>query len=148
MLHLALPVSLVAACYLAHTAHIAGAFALITGAYRDKGAKSKAAHTRSRSREVTEVYVIISMLEKHLRQAEEHVTQGRQHLARQMAVITKLEQAGRNTTVARELLETFGLLQDAHEADRDRLEKELGKRNEKLRTEIRVVPSAGAKSTP
>ena len=90
--------------------------------------------------------MIILMLEKHLRQAEEHVKLGRQHLARQMAVITKLDQAGRNTTLARELLETFELLQDTHEADRDRLKKELGKRSAKLTTEIAVLPSVEAQS--
>lgn len=88
----------------------------------------------------------ISMLEKHLRLAEEHVAQGRQHVTQQMALITKLEQGGHNTSVALELLATFESVQDSHEADRDRLKKELGRRNAKLAAETAVLPRAVAKS--
>ena len=66
-----------------------------------------------------------AMLEDHLRQAEEHVELGRQHIAQQMALINRLEQDGHNTTQARELLATFEALPESHEADRDRLREEL-----------------------
>jgi hypothetical protein len=111
-----------------------------------QGAKSKVAPTRSRSQKETEECVNRSMLEKHLQQAEEHVKLGRQHLARQMAVITKLEQAGRNTRVARELLETFELLQGTHEADRDRLKKELVRAVQSSQLRLQRCPAPGTKN--
>lgn len=72
-----------------------------------------------------EVRLDRAMLERHLKLAEEHVELGRRHLAQQMAIVSKLEQDGRNTTKARALLATFESMQEIHEADRDRLEKKL-----------------------
>jgi hypothetical protein len=70
--------------------------------------------------------------ERHLRQAEEHVALGLQHIADQRAIVAEHEQKGWDATRARELLATFESIQTSHEADRDRLRREiaaLGKRS-------------------
>jgi hypothetical protein len=65
------------------------------------------------------------MLQRHLQEAEEHILLGRHHIARQMHIVAKLERDGHNTNAARRLLATYGEMQEAHEADRDWIKKEL-----------------------
>ena len=62
---------------------------------------------------------------RQLVEAEETVREGRNHIDRQRAVIRRLRNAGRDTTVDQALLETFMALQDQDEFQRDRLKREL-----------------------
>lgn len=64
-------------------------------------------------------------IEKHLLQAEAHVALGKEHIQRQQQVILNLEQAGHPTAAAKDLLRTFEVTQAAHEADLERIKKEL-----------------------
>jgi hypothetical protein len=57
--------------------------------------------------------------------AEEAVREGRDHLEQQRAAIRRLRNAGRDTTVAQALLDTFTALQDQDEHRRDCLKREL-----------------------
>ena len=57
----------------------------------------------------------------HLEQAERHVAEGEQHIARQRELIAELERDGHDTTTAIELLRTFEQSQAGHIADRDRI---------------------------
>jgi hypothetical protein len=66
-----------------------------------------------------------AMLERHRKQAEEHVALGRQHILRQMEIVAELEENGRDATIARKLLATYQDMQEVHEADRNRIMKEL-----------------------
>ena len=66
------------------------------------------------------------MLEQHLRQAEHHVALGRKHIAEQERLVAELETDGHPTETALALLTTYREVQLMHEADRDRLRKELG----------------------
>jgi hypothetical protein len=50
-------------------------------------------------------------LTNHLRQAEEHVVLGEQHIARQRVLIAELERNTRDTAKAAELLKEFEELQ-------------------------------------
>jgi hypothetical protein len=75
-------------------------------------------------------------LKEHLRQAEEHVALGRQHISRQKEIIADLERGDHNTDAARRLLTTFEHTQKMHEADRDRLVGELAR----LSTQIVLGP--------
>jgi hypothetical protein len=66
------------------------------------------------------------MLQKHyLALAERHVRQGEAHLSKQEALVLKLEHAGRDSTLARTLLENMRATQVLHLQDRDRLMAEL-----------------------
>ena len=67
------------------------------------------------------------VLRAHLAQAEDNVTLGEQHIAKQRALIEKLEGDGHDTVKARELLAVFEETQVLHVADRDRLLRELSK---------------------
>lgn len=62
---------------------------------------------------------------RQLVEAEETVREGRNHIDRQRAVIRRLRNAGRDTTVDEALLETFVALQDQDEFQRDRLKRQL-----------------------
>jgi hypothetical protein len=83
-----------------------------------------------------------AIIEKHLRQAEEHVALGLQHIARQQKIVAEIEAAGRDGSLARTLLKTIEDLQRSHEADRDRLAKALGGVRQELnrRRVVRSVP--------
>ncbi len=65
------------------------------------------------------------MLLEHLAKANEHVLLGERHVRRQRELVAELERDGHDTTGARKLLEQFEKLQAMHEADRDRIEREL-----------------------
>lgn len=60
-----------------------------------------------------------------LRLAERDVAQGAQDVAHQQDVIARLEVGGHPTAGARELLETFRIMQRIHVPERDRLVKAL-----------------------
>jgi hypothetical protein len=68
-----------------------------------------------------------AMIERHLVQAEGHVTLGRQHLARQVEIVADLKRGGHVAVAesASEILQTLQESQMQHEAHRDRLLKEL-----------------------
>jgi hypothetical protein len=65
------------------------------------------------------------ILELHLVQAEAHIAVGKRHIARQRALVAKLERDGHDPTEARRLLDSFEELQAMHIAGRDRLQREL-----------------------
>jgi hypothetical protein len=65
------------------------------------------------------------LVEKHLAQAEQHVTRGDHILAQQREIIARLRNGGLDTTEARKLLATFEETQAINISDRDRLRQEL-----------------------
>jgi hypothetical protein len=69
-----------------------------------------------------------AMLEKHLVEAEKHIAIGVKNLARQRKILAELEAHGhdRAAAQAKRLLAQFEALQEMHEAERDRLIRELG----------------------
>jgi hypothetical protein len=69
-----------------------------------------------------------------LAQAERHVAQGDGHIKKQRALIAKLEENRLDTARAKELLDTFLSLQEAHIADRDARREELKKEETRLRS--------------
>ena len=70
-----------------------------------------------------------TMIEDDLRQAEDHVVLGQEHVDRQRELLAKLEQDGHPTERAVELLKIFGESLASHTADRDRLKAQLGALN-------------------
>ena len=68
----------------------------------------------------------VSMQLRHLAEAERHIASGLDHISRQELLIADLDHRGQDSTVARSLLRTFGLLQAEHIAHRDRILRELG----------------------
>ena len=67
------------------------------------------------------------MVLDHLALAEQHITEGKIIIERQLTLIAKLEQGGHDTTGSRELLTQFLHTQKMHEEDRKRLRRELAK---------------------
>ena len=65
------------------------------------------------------------LLATHLKQAERHVVEGEEHIARQRELIVRLERQGHDIESAVKLLSTFEQTQASHIADRDRLRAEL-----------------------
>lgn len=65
------------------------------------------------------------MLERHLEQANEHVTAGERDIARQKRIIAELERDGHDAARAHQILGTFETLQKMHIEDRDRVQREL-----------------------
>jgi len=65
------------------------------------------------------------ILEDHLRQAKQHAWVGLQHIRRQREIVEELERDGHDATMARTLLKTYEGTQKMHEADVQRLTKEL-----------------------
>jgi len=66
-----------------------------------------------------------AIMQRHLARAERHVTEGEAHLARQRALIRKLERDGHGSRAARRFLRSLEETQALHEADRDRVRAEL-----------------------
>ena len=66
-----------------------------------------------------------AMILDHLALAEQHVRQGRRHIAQQKRIILDLMNGGHDTSMARSLLVNFEDLLRTHVADRDRLKREL-----------------------
>lgn len=65
------------------------------------------------------------MLERHLKQAEEHVALGRKNVLRQFEIVAELEWDGHDATTARALLSSYQGILEVQEADLDRIKKEL-----------------------
>ena len=65
------------------------------------------------------------MLEDHLVQSSEHVAAGERQLSRQRRIVAELERCGHDSANAKERLALFEDLQRLHEADRDRLLREV-----------------------
>jgi hypothetical protein len=66
-----------------------------------------------------------AFLEQLLVQAEQHVSLGERHIARQREIVAKLERDGHDSTQAKELLAVFLATQAAHVAGPERLQEEL-----------------------
>jgi hypothetical protein len=65
------------------------------------------------------------MLEQHLAQAERHVADGENRIARQQQIIAELASGGYDLETAQDLLAHFEYTQESHVADRDRLRAQL-----------------------
>jgi hypothetical protein len=65
------------------------------------------------------------MLVRHLAQAEQHVAEGGDHIARQRRIIDELASSNHDLKAAQELLVLFENMQTSHLADRDGLRAEL-----------------------
>jgi hypothetical protein len=65
------------------------------------------------------------ILERDLVKAEGRVREGERHITNQRAVVDRLEADGSDAATARHLLATFMELQATHQADRDRLAREI-----------------------
>ena len=66
-----------------------------------------------------------SMLLRHLAVAERHVRRGEAHLAKQEALISRLDRGGHDTAYARALRATMRATQALHEQARERVLAEL-----------------------
>jgi phage shock protein A len=64
---------------------------------------------------------------QYLREAEDHMAQGRQHIASQIRVVEELERHGHDATRARSLLVQFKQVQRLHIAEVERLSEELAR---------------------
>jgi hypothetical protein len=67
----------------------------------------------------------LAMLRRDLAKAEIHVRDGARHVAHQQAIVTELESHGHDTALARELLASLRNMQVTHQADRDRIAREI-----------------------
>jgi hypothetical protein len=84
-----------------------------------------------------------AMVERHLELAEKHVALGREHVATQQRIVADFESAGHDSGIARRLLATFEDLLRTHEADRDRIARELATLGLAGR-QIRTLPDGNA----
>ena len=66
-------------------------------------------------------------LTEHLAQAERHIEQSYEHIARQSELVTRLQRDGHETSEAKRLLAEFEELLKIHIAGRDRLREELAR---------------------
>jgi hypothetical protein len=66
-------------------------------------------------------------LKRHLADAERDVALGEDYIARQRAIVARLEQAGQDSAHARRLLGDLIEIHQVHVADRDRLLEELAR---------------------
>lgn len=64
---------------------------------------------------------------EYLREAEDHVARGRQHIASQARIVDELECHGHDATIARKLLAQFKQVQKLHVAEVERLSEELAR---------------------
>jgi len=62
---------------------------------------------------------------RHFEEAEQHVAQGKRHIAEQEDRIMDLARHGYDTTEARKLLDNFYATQVLHIQHRDRIRKEM-----------------------
>ena len=67
------------------------------------------------------------MIQRHLRQARDHVASGEKLVEKQRAIVAKLAADGHRTDTARRLLGQLEEVQAMHIADRDRLIDELAR---------------------
>ena len=68
------------------------------------------------------------MAHRHLAEANEHIAQGKATIAKQRAVVAELERKGRDSSLAKEVLDVLLYLQATHERHRDMILRELGRR--------------------
>jgi hypothetical protein len=61
-----------------------------------------------------------------LRLCEAHIARGEHSLARQRRTVARLEHDGHDTSVAKQLLDSFELVQCSSMAERDRILRALG----------------------
>ena len=66
------------------------------------------------------------MARDHLAQAEQHISLGREHIAKQKSIIAELERDGHDVALANRLLATLLETQAAHEEHRRTILGELG----------------------
>ncbi len=66
-----------------------------------------------------------ALLFQGLRQAERHVSEGERRVAKQEALVAKLDQHGHDTGLARAFLQTLQTTQALHVRERDRILREL-----------------------
>ncbi len=66
-------------------------------------------------------------IERHLAQAEMHVSEGERHVVRQREIVGELEPDGRDLEFARKLLANFEAMYAMHVADRDHLRELLAR---------------------
>jgi hypothetical protein len=71
-----------------------------------------------------------SALERELSQAEEHVVKDPDRIAHQRAVVSRHEDEGLDSAIARAVLKQLEILQRIHIADRDRLLVEAKDQND------------------
>jgi hypothetical protein len=64
-------------------------------------------------------------LERHLLEAEMHITEGEHHLVRQREIVAELANDGRDLRSAQALLTQFETMLAHHVADRDRIRADL-----------------------
>jgi hypothetical protein len=64
-------------------------------------------------------------LERRLANADKHIGEGMRHIAQQKALIQGMERLGRDTSMSKQLLQTFEEMLRLHTADRDKLLREL-----------------------
>ncbi len=64
-------------------------------------------------------------LERHLLEAEMHITEGEHHLVRQREIVAELANDGRDLRSAQALLAQFETMLAHHVADRDRIRADL-----------------------
>jgi hypothetical protein len=67
----------------------------------------------------------LSGLRRDLAKAEIHVRDGARQVAHQQAIVAELESHGHDTGRARELLTSLQEMQVTHQADRDRIAREI-----------------------
>ena len=67
-----------------------------------------------------------AMVERHLKETEQHIMLGLKHLTRQHEIIAELRRDGHDTVQAEELLVTLEQSQELHNTTRARILDELG----------------------
>ena len=64
-------------------------------------------------------------LERRLANADKHIVEGMRHIAQQKKLIQGMERLGRDTSMSKQLLQTFEETVRLHTADRDKLLRAL-----------------------
>jgi hypothetical protein len=64
-------------------------------------------------------------LERRLANADKHIVEGMRHIAQQKKLIQGMERLGRDTSMSKQLLQTFEETVRLHNADRDKLLRAL-----------------------
>jgi hypothetical protein len=71
-----------------------------------------------------------ALLEKALAAADQHVADGELHIIKQRECVVRLESRGADTSMAKDVLDTFEQSQRLHIADRDYILRALAALNE------------------
>jgi hypothetical protein len=67
----------------------------------------------------------IASLERRLANVDKHIVEGMRHIAQQKKLIQGMERLGRDTSMSKQLLQTFEETVRLHTADRDKLLRAL-----------------------